>query len=227
MLIIFVAGTLLILLLLGFATYQSGKLLRSIPLRENLLLAPIENVVKGALVLVCTGLALASGLPARQFGWPPAQPLSELAIGLVAGIITQLLLSLITPWAIGRFGKGVYSISVIKNIYPRSRREWLLTPGAMFVAVLLEEVLFRGLLLGGFSAFLPPALLVAVLAIAFGLMHSAQAQLGMVVSAIVAIEFSLLFLLFGSLLVPLVAHYTVNMMQLLRAHEERRWIEEY
>ena len=227
MLLLFVLGTLLILALLGYATYQSGKLLNSVPLRDNLLLAPVENLVKGVLVVVCVALALASGLPADLFGWASASPFTQLAAGIMAGLATHFVATLITPWAISHWGKSVYSTVVIKNIYPRSRREWLLAPAAMFLAVLLEEVLFRSLLLGGFSAFVPGALLVAGLAIVFGLMHSAQGPLGMVVSAVIGVEFSLLFLWSGSLLVPLVAHYTVNMLQLLRAHEEWRWIEEY
>src|SRR5262249_9919938 len=150
--------------------------LKAVPLSENLLLAPIENLVKGALVLICIGLALISGLPVAAFGWVSHQPLTDLAAGIVAGIVTQFIAGLITPWAIARFGKGIYSIAVIKNIYPRNRREWLLAPAAMFLAVVLEELLFRSLLLGGFGTFIPPALLIVAGAAIFGVMHTAQGQ---------------------------------------------------
>src|SRR5438105_6700519 len=143
---LFVAGTLLLLTGLAWVTYQSGRLLRSIPLHENLLLAPLENAVKAGLVGVCLALGLISGLPAARLGWTLDHPARDLALGLAVGLLAQVLVNAITLWAIARFGKGVYSPVVLKNIYPRRRREWLLVPAAMLLAVLLEELLFRSLL---------------------------------------------------------------------------------
>ena len=60
---LFVFGSLGMTVALAWATYQSGRLLRAIPVRENLLLAPVENMVKGVLVLICIGLGLMSGVP--------------------------------------------------------------------------------------------------------------------------------------------------------------------
>ena len=37
----------------------------------------------------------------------------------------------------------------------------------------------------------------------------------------------LLFLWTGGLLAPLVAHYLINMLQLVRAREARFWLQEY
>ena len=50
---LFVFGSLGLTMGLAWATYQSGRLLRAVPVRENLLLAPVENIVKGVLVLLC------------------------------------------------------------------------------------------------------------------------------------------------------------------------------
>lgn len=224
---IFVLGSLLVLAGLGWATYESSKLLRLVPVHENLLLAPVENVVKVALILLCLGLAAISGLAPGQFGWSFAHPGQDMAVGVVTGLSAQLAVNLVTHLAIARFGKRVYSPVVMKNIFPRTRREWLLVPAAMLLAVLLEEVLFRGLLLGGLSAFLPPGLLVVGLGAVFGLMHSPQGTLGMIVSAVIGMGLSGLFLWSGSLLAPLVAHYLINLLQLLRAREEWRWLQEY
>jgi hypothetical protein len=38
---------------------------------------------------------------------------------------------------------------------------------------------------------------------------------------------SVLFLWTGGLLAPLVAHYMINMLQLVRAREVWRWLQEY
>src|SRR3954454_16883013 len=170
--VVFIVGTLLVLSALVWATYQSGKLLRSVPVRENLLLAPLENAVKAGVIALCVGLAAISGLPPAQFGWNFA-PLGQIvSAGILVGLGATLVVNAITHVSIARFGKGVYSPVVLRNIFPRSRRDWLLVPAAMLLAVLLEEVLFRALLVGGMGAFAPQALLVVAGGLVFGLMHS-------------------------------------------------------
>ncbi|HMA33088.1 MAG TPA: CPBP family intramembrane glutamic endopeptidase [Chloroflexia bacterium] len=227
MLVVFVVGAVALLAVLAWVTYQSGRLLRAVPMQENLLLAPVENGVKAAVIALCLGLAAISGLPPAQFGWSLAHPGQDMAAGILFGLTAQTLVNLITHWAIGHFGKGVYSPVVMKNIFPRSRREWLLVPAAMLLAVVLEEVLFRGLLLGGLGALVPAGLLVLVLGLVFGVMHSPQGTLGMILAAIIGMALGILFLWSGSLLAPLVAHYLINILQLLRARDEWRWLQEY
>jgi CAAX protease family protein len=227
MFVIFLLGSLSLLGLLAWVTYQSGKLLRVVPIQENLLLAPVENGVKAGFIAVCVGLAAISGLPPEQFGWTFTHPLQIAAVGIIFGLAAQIVVNLITHWAIGRFGKGVYSPVVMKNVFPRTRREWVLVPAAMLLAVLLEEVLFRGLLLGGLSVLITPPILIAVLSVVFGIMHSPQGTLGMIVAAGIGAGLSVLFLTTGSLLAPLVAHYLINLLQLIRAREEWRWLQEY
>ncbi len=227
MFLLFVLGSLTLLAGLAWATYQSGRLLRSIPLRENLLLAPIENVVKLALVGLCLGLGLLSGVAPARLGWTVEHPTRDLALGLALGLVIPFALNRLTLWAIGRWGKGVYSPVVMMNIVPRNRRDWVLVPAAMVLAVLLEELLFRSLLIGGLGAMVPPLLLVVPLGIIFGWMHAPQGVLGMLVAGALGIGLSLLFLWTGSLLAPLVAHYLINTLQILRAREEWRWLQQY
>ena len=224
---LFAAGTLLLLAGLAWATYQSGRLLRSIPIHENLLLAPVENAGKALLVVICAGLGLLSGLRPAALGWTSAAPTRDLALGLVTGLAVQVVANAATLWAIGRFGKQIYSPIVLLNVLPRRRREWLLVPAAMFPAVLLEELLFRSLALGGFGAVVPPWLLVLPLAALFGWMHAPQGALGMIVAAAVSAILSALFLATGSLLAPLIAHYLINLLQLVRAREVEHWLHEY
>jgi membrane protease YdiL (CAAX protease family) len=224
---VFIIGSLVLLAGLGWVTYQSGRLLRALPLHENLLLAPVENAVKAGIIGLCVSLAVVSGLPPGQFGWTLAYPTADLGAAIVFAVGVQVTVNLLTRWAIRRFGKEVYSPVVMRNIFPRNRREWALVPLAMALAVLLEEVLFRSLLLGGLSAWVPAPILVAALGLVFGLMHSPQGTLGMIVSAVVGMALSGLFLWSGSLLAPFVAHYLINLLQLLRAREEWQWLQEY
>ena len=224
---VFVFGSLLVLAGLAWATYLSGRLLRAIPLHENLLLAPVENVVKAGLVGLCIGLGLVSGLPPARLGWTLENPARDLAIGLAVGLVAQVVVNRLTFWVVERFGKAVYSPVVLKNILPRSRRDWLLVPAAMLLAVLLEEVLFRSLLLGGLGTVVPPLVLVVVLGAIFGWMHAPQGPLGVLVTGALGGLLGLLFLWTGGLLAPLVAHYLINMLQLVRAREARFWLQEY
>ncbi len=129
-------------------------------------------------------------------------------------------LNSLTRWAINRFGPHIYSPLVIRSILPRSRAEWAPVLLALFPAVLVEELLFRSLLLGGLRLFVPDSVLVMGTALLFGWAHSPQGRLGMVLTAAISLALAGLFLWRGSLLPPLVAHYVVNLLQLLVAYRQ-------
>jgi membrane protease YdiL (CAAX protease family) len=224
---LFVFGSLALTAGLAWATYQSGRLLRSIPITENLLLAPVENAVKGALVLACIGLGLLSGATPEALGWTFEHLLRDIGLGIILGLVTQLVANQVTVLAIDRWGKEIYSPAVMKNIMPRTRLEWLLVPAALFLAVVLEELLFRSLLLGALSLAFPIAVLVVLFAAVFGLMHSSQGKLGILITGLLGLWLGLLFVWSGSLILPLVTHYTINFLQLLKAQDKRLWLEEY
>jgi membrane protease YdiL (CAAX protease family) len=224
---LFVFGSLALTAALGWATYQSGRLLRTVPVTENLLLAPTENMVKGVLALVCVGLGLLSGVSFQQLGWTLDNGWQNIGLGIIAGLVTQLVANWLTTLAIERFGKGIYSPVVMKNIMPRTRLEWILVPSALLLAVILEELLFRSLLLGALSMAFPVLLLAVVFSCIFGLMHTPQGNLGVIITAVLGFWLSLLFIWSGSLLLPLTTHYTINFLQLLKAQDKREWLDEY
>lgn len=224
---LFVFGSLGVTFALAWATYQSGRLLRSVPVTENLLLAPVENVVKGILVLGCVGLGLLSGASPDRLGWTVDNGWRDIGIGILAGMVTQVTVNSVTLGAIRVWGKGIYSPVVMKNIMPRSRIEWLLVPGALFLAVVLEEVLFRSLLIGGLSATVPVPILLVGFSTIFGLMHSPQGTLGVVLTGAMGLWLSMLFVWSGGLLLPLTAHYVINLLQLVKAQDKRAWLDSY
>ncbi len=226
-LITFAAATLTLLALVCWATYRSAQLLKQVKVDFNLLLLPAENVLRLAIIGGCLALGVGSGLPPAALGWRPAQPVGDVVWSLGLGVITQLALNLASDWAVVRFGKGVYSPLVILSVLPHNRREWVLVSLALGPAVLLEELLFRSLLLGGFSLWVHPLLLAAALSVVFGLMHAPQGPLGVAATCLVGFELSLLFLWRGSLLAAFVAHYTINLLQLVWAHHRRQWLKDY
>jgi membrane protease YdiL (CAAX protease family) len=218
---LFVLLTLILLAGIGWITYQTARLLRVWTPDSNLLLAPAENALRLGLIVLCIGLGLLSGLPPVVLGWTWDDAGAAIGWGVVAGVALSLLLTGASVLALRRWGQTIYSPLVVLNILPASRREWLLVLLALFPAVLLEELLFRSLLVGGLSPLAPAWLLVIGISLLFGLLHTPQGALGVAGTALAGLVLSLLFLWQGSLLAPLVAHYTANALQLVQASRSR------
>jgi membrane protease YdiL (CAAX protease family) len=221
-LVVFVAGTLTLTVFVSWATYRSAHTLRQLEEVDiNLLLLPAENLLRVGLVAACLILGWVSGLSREQFGWISSVPLTDVVIGVAIGVAIELPLNALTNWAIRHFGPQIYSPLVIRSILPRSGEEWAPVLLALFLAVLVEELLFRSLLLGGLSLFFPVAVLVIGTAFLFGWMHSPQGHLGMIMTAAISLVLAGLFLWRKSLLPALMAHYVVNVLQLLVAYRHR------
>jgi membrane protease YdiL (CAAX protease family) len=227
MYLLFVFGSLGLTAALAWATYQSGRLLRAVPVRENLLLSPVENMVKVLLVLACIALGVSSGATAAQLGWTFEFGWRDMGLGIIVGMLTQFLANAVTLGAINIWGKEIYSPTVMRNIMPRTRPEWLLVPVALGLGVVLEELLFRSLLIGGLSITVPLPILLIGFAAIFGLMHSPQGALGVVMTGIMGLWLSLLFVWSGGLLLPLTTHYVINILQLVKAQDKRAWLDSY
>lgn len=225
-----ILARLLILLFTGFIawmTWQSNRLLKELRLDFNILLSVPEALSRVSMVLVCLILAWLTGLSAETLGFSVTNWVWSVSVGMAVGIAIQAGVNLVTIQAIRRVGKHIYSPWLILNILPRRNIEWLLVGLAFVPAIAMEEMLFRSLLIGGFKDIVPMGLLIVSTSLAFGFMHQPQGKLGMVMAGTINIVFSVLFVLTGELLVTLVAHYTVNMLQVVFAHFQRAWLENY
>ncbi len=228
--LIMATGALGLLAFLCWATYRSGLMLHEVDIPFNILTAPPEVLVRLALIAVCVGLGLVSGLPGAQLGWTSADPALDVALGLAMGVLIQVPLTLIATWAIraealARWRFRLYNPRVVLLILPRNRRQWLTVPLALVAAVVLEELLFRSLLVGGLSVMAPWPVLAAGFAVVFGLVHWPQGVLGVLATAVAGFVLAGLFIVRGSLLPPLVAHYAVNVVQLMLASRQREALE--
>jgi membrane protease YdiL (CAAX protease family) len=217
----------LLTLFLAWITYQSNLLLQRFRPDFNLLLSPPELAARVVLVGVCLLLAWLTGLPAEQLGLAITDPLWHIGVGLGAGVVILVAVNLLTFGAIRYFGRDIYSPWVIRNILPRRPLEWGLVPLALAPAVAMEELLFRTLWLGGFGDIIPLPVLVLGTSIVFGIMHLPQGFLGVIVAGGVNVLLALLFLWAGGILAPLVAHYVINLLQVLVAYYQRDWLENY
>ncbi|MBS1252744.1 MAG: hypothetical protein MAG451_01786 [Anaerolineales bacterium] len=224
---LFTTCTLAMTAAVAYLTYRSAQLLREIEVPFNLMLSPAENGFRLLLIAVCFALAWLSGLPSARLGWAIESPLDDILIGLALGSAIQATLHPLTRWAVTRFGPGVYSPIVMLNILPETPREWLLVPLALAPAALVEELLFRSLLVGGLSVLWPAVALAIASSLLFGVMHAPQGPLGILATGAVGFVLSLVFLWRWSVLSVFAMHYTINVLQLLRASREREWLQQH
>ncbi len=209
--------TLLLTAALAYFSYRSAQVLPYLPPDTNVLLSLPDVIARLVVVLACIGLGVWSGAGTTRLGWVWDNAARDVAVGVGIGLLAHLILFPATVWAARRLGPRAYSPLILQYILPRTRRQWLLVPLAFVVAVLLEELLFRSLLVGAMSQVAPVLLLAVAGAVVFGSMHLPQGWLGAVVSGVVGLGLTLLFLASGTLLVPFAAHYTFNLAQVIRA----------
>lgn len=213
--------------LIAWLTYRSHLLLKEIQPDFNVLLSLPESIARIVMVGICLFLAWMSGLTAMELGLTIANPWWGVGLGLGIGVIIQLAVNLTTLHLVKYLGRDIYSPWLIRNILPRQQREWMLIALAFIPPVAMEELLFRTLLISTFRPIIPLPLLIIGTSIVFGLMHQPQGKLGMTVAAIINILFCILFIETGSLLVTFVAHYTVNLLQIIVGYHQRAWLESY
>ncbi len=212
--LLFLAATLALTAFIGYNTYMTARLLRTWRPPVNPLLHPAENLIRLAFILVCIGLGWLSGLPWQQLGWSFPQPGQQIVVGFVVGLLLAGAFHGLTYWLVARTGWRYYSPTVANLIIPANRREGLQLTLAMILVVSLEELLFRSLLIGGLSPILPASLLIVVIGVLFGLLHSPQGLWGMAGASLAGILFGWLFVAQESILLPWVAHYTANLVQI-------------
>lgn len=208
---------------LSYGTYATARLLRSWRPDRNLLLLPAENLLRLVLITLCIILGYLSGVPLAQLGWVFPAVGQQLIWGTVYGIGLALFFYLSTKWLVKVTGQRFYSSVVIQAITPRSTRELLLVLLVMAPVVLVEELLFRSLLIGGFALLLPLPWLIIGWSVLFGLLHAPQGLWGMLGAGLGGLVLSLLFVVQGSILLPVVAHYITNCLQVIQAmrlHEQ-------
>ncbi len=212
---------------IAWMTYRSHLFLKEIQPDFNILLSRPENIIRLLLLLFCLFLAWLSGLSATTLGLVVLNPWRSIALGVGVGFIVQLCVYWVTLQAVAHFGHNIYSPWLIRNILPQQSREWLPIALAFMPAIAMEELLFRTLWIGVFEVVMPLWLLIIITSMIFGFMHQPQGKLGMIGAGAINIVFCLLFIWSGELLVTYVAHYTVNMLQLVTAYFQQDWLESY
>jgi len=168
--------------------------------------------------------AFGVGGPHPTFGSPAVASLGTprlVALGVAAG--AALAAGNEAAAGLGRRVGLAPSDRLRAAMAPGTPGEWGLLLGVVLpVIAVFEEALFRGALVGALAVGLAadPWLLAVGSSVAFGLGHGAQGRLGVVVTGALGLGLAGLFVVTGSLLVPVVAHYVVNAAEFV-AHEGR------
>ena len=210
---LFLIGLFALLTFISLATWRTNQVLREWLPEENLLLSPPENFARLGLIVLSVGLGLLSGEDWRSLGWLPQHPLGDVLIGVLVGALLPLLLYYPSKWVEIHHPEW-YSDVVVRSIRPRSAREWPWVVAALLPVALMEELLFRSLLLGAFAPHVNIVYFVIGVSVFFGLLHLPQGEWGVVGVILVSLLFSVLFLWRQSLLLVVVAHWLMNVMQL-------------
>ena len=214
---LFVGLTLILTAFISYGTYATSQLLKRWHPDQNILLNPIENVARVGVIVLCLALGLLSGLDKTQLGWQLTEVNRQISVGIGIGVVLGIVFYFSTRLVMALTGKRFYSTIVIQHLVPNNNQELILVLMAMAPVVFLEELLFRSLLLGGFSPVVPVMSLAIILSILFGLLHTPQGIWGIIGAGLAGFLFSLLFLWQQSLLAPVLAHYVTNAIQLVQA----------
>jgi membrane protease YdiL (CAAX protease family) len=166
--------------------------------------------VFGVLVL---GAAWFTQVPASALGisFEVAAALPEVALGIAIGLA---LYAANAGVAVVAGAAGVSFDSGLRDLLtPETPAGWALLLGVVLPVVAgVEELLFRGALIGAMSVGfdVSPWLLAVASSAAFALGHGAQGRAGIAVTGFLGFALAAAFVLSGSLLTVIVAHYVVN-----------------
>ena len=159
--------------------------------------------------------------------WLTRVPTDVLGLGGRPDLITAVLLGVGTYALNEGFGLATKALGGVaperyrEFLAPRDAREWVvLLVGVLPILAFGEELLFRGVLVGGLAAAtgLSPWVLVGLSSVAFGAAHTAQGRLGMAVTGLLGIVLAAAFVVTGDLLLVAIAHYLVNALEFV-VHE--------
>lgn len=159
-----------------------------------------------------------SRVPAAAFGFEvPSGPLIGIGLGVGVGLfgLNEAFKRLMPP------DQLVYSEQLRDLLAPESPRTWGgLMIGVLPVVAVVEELLFRGALIGAFAVGfgVSPWLLAVVSSIIFGIGHGIQGRGGIIATGVLGGILAVVFIVMNSLTVVIVAHYVVNVMEFI-VHE--------
>lgn len=178
-------------------------------------------VSQGLFAVVLVGAVIYTGVPADALGIEYS--VSALEYGLFWGIAFGVVLYVaneIGAATATHFGFD-HDEQLRELLAPDSLQGWLvLLVVVLPVIAVFEELLFRAALIGAISVGfgIDPWILAVVSSIAFAVGHGMQGSVGIVVTGLLGFVLAAIFIVTGSFLAVVVAHYVVNALEFV-VHE--------
>ncbi|SFB73208.1 Membrane protease YdiL, CAAX protease family [Halobiforma haloterrestris] len=180
--------------------------------------ALLANVAlsQGLFLFVLIGAVVYTGIPLEALGIELS--VAYLETGLVVGLLAGLPLYVgneIAAAAATRFGFD-HDERLRELLAPETLQGWfVLLVGVLPVIAVFEELLFRAALIGALSTGfgIDPWLLAVLSSIAFGVGHGMQGSVGVVVTGLLGFVLAAIFVVTGSFLVVVIAHYLINALE--------------
>lgn len=200
------------------AVPPEGLLTPGLSTRDSMALFANVIVSHGVFGLIILGMAWYAAVPGTALGLgPPTGRLvgAGLGIGLLLYAGNEAAARLAD-----RFGV-THAERLRELLAPRSVGGWVvLLVGVLPVIAVVEELLFRGALIGAIAAgyAVPIWGLAVASSIAFGLGHGLQGPGGVLVTGALGLVLAATFVVTGSLTTVIVAHYVINALEFL-VHE--------
>ncbi len=175
-----------------------------------LLNVAVSQAVFGVLVL---GAAWYTEVPAGALGIAAglSDALPAVGVGAVLGLVLYAANAGVAAVA---GAAGIEFDSGLRELLtPETPAGWVLLLGVVLpIIAIVEELLFRGALVGALSVGfgVSPWLLAAASSGVFALGHGAQGRAGIAVTGLLGFALAAAFVMSGSLLTVVVAHYVVN-----------------
>lgn len=113
----------------------------------------------------------------------------------------------------------VVAIGKLAHFLPHNRREVNAIYGLSLTAGIVEEVIYRGFVIWYLSLYMPMWSAVLLSSIIFGASHSYQGVSGAVRCGMIGLAFAGLYLLTGSIWLPMLGHFLFDALQVPAAFE--------
>jgi len=115
--------------------------------------------------------------------------------------------------------KQTESLGKVAQYLPHTTGELHSFVGVSITAGIVEEIVYRGFVIWYLGQFMPLWAAVIVSAVAFGLAHSYQGATGALRCGLIGLAFGILYVVTGSIWLPIVAHVLLDVLQGAAIHE--------
>lgn len=105
------------------------------------------------------------------------------------------------------------SLGDLRHFLPQSDAELKVFTGLSITAGIVEEIIFRGFALWYLASFMPITAAIILSSIAFGFGHSYQGANGILKTGIIGVVFGIIFVVSGSIWLPIILHMGLDLIQ--------------